>query len=85
MVPAISLNNFWRLQPSISSAVRHFKVSEIVIARRALDLGYISRKEFYDFYKAYANKEIKKERIKVMEETFMPRPKKDLVLLSLHM
>lgn len=60
LVPAISLNKFWRLQPNISSAARHFKVSEIVIARRALDVGHISKKEFYEFYEAYANREIKK-------------------------
>ena len=30
-----------------------FKVSKIVIARRLLDLKYISRKEFFDFYNEY--------------------------------
>jgi Zn-dependent peptidase ImmA (M78 family) len=60
LVPANFLNNFWRLRPNIISAARHFKVSEIVIARRALDLGYISKKEFYEFYEEYSNREIKK-------------------------
>lgn len=32
---------------------RHFKVSEIVAARRALDLALISMDEFLDFYHAY--------------------------------
>lgn len=60
LVPANSLNKFWRLRPNIISAARHFKVSEIVIARRALDLGHISKKEFYEFYEEYSNREIKK-------------------------
>ncbi|WP_018962465.1 ImmA/IrrE family metallo-endopeptidase [Sporolactobacillus vineae] len=29
---------------------KHFKVSEIVIARRALDLDFITRDDFFDFY-----------------------------------
>lgn len=32
---------------------RQFKVSTIVAARRALDLGLIQKKEFFDFYKDY--------------------------------
>lgn len=32
---------------------RQFKVSPLVIARRALDLGFINRNDFYEFYKAY--------------------------------
>ncbi|ADL08544.1 ImmA/IrrE family metallo-endopeptidase [Thermosediminibacter oceani] len=36
---------------------RHFKVSELVVARRALDLGYITKEEFIEFYKDYQAKE----------------------------
>jgi len=32
---------------------RRFKVSSIVVARRALDLGFISRDRFFEFYKQY--------------------------------
>lgn len=32
---------------------RHFKVSSIVAARRTLDLGFISRDEFFEFYHAW--------------------------------
>jgi len=39
---------------------RRFKVSEIVVARRALDLGLISREEFFDFYRAYQERERQK-------------------------
>ncbi|BCW92317.1 MAG: DNA-binding protein [Thermoanaerobaculum sp.] len=33
---------------------RRFKVSELVVARRALDLGLVSRDQFYEFYEAYS-------------------------------
>ena len=36
---------------------RDFKVSEIVIARRALDLGKINKSEFFKFYEEYLNRE----------------------------
>jgi Zn-dependent peptidase ImmA (M78 family) len=60
LVPARQLRDFW---PSIKqdperfqSIARNFKVSEIVAARRAIDLGLISRNEFLDFYRNYQNK-----------------------------
>ncbi|RZK01715.1 MAG: ImmA/IrrE family metallo-endopeptidase [Flavobacterium sp.] len=61
LVPANSLSTFWRLKPNINASARHFKVSEIVIARRALDLGFISKKDFYSFYEDYSNREIQKK------------------------
>lgn len=36
---------------------RRFKVSEIVVARRALDLGLISREQFFGFYNEYIEKD----------------------------
>jgi len=36
---------------------RRFKVSEIVVARRALDLGLIRRQEFFTFYELYLTAE----------------------------
>jgi Zn-dependent peptidase ImmA (M78 family) len=36
---------------------RIFKVSELVIGRRALDLGLISKQKFFDFYQEYMSKE----------------------------
>ena len=35
---------------TIRALSRRFKVSKIVVARRALDLGFIDKKTFYDFY-----------------------------------
>ena len=42
------------------AVARQFKVSEIVAARRALDLGLIGRKAFFEFYKAYLASERQK-------------------------
>jgi len=39
---------------------RHFKVSEIVVARRAFDIGFIKKNEFLAFYDNYLKKEKKK-------------------------
>lgn len=36
---------------------RRFKVSELVVARRALDLALIARTEFFQFYEAYLESE----------------------------
>ena len=53
LVPASSLIDIWQDKPSIDYAKRYFKVSPIVIARRALDLGLISRGTFFTFYNGY--------------------------------
>lgn len=42
---------------SFQAAARRLKVSEIVIARRALDLGAISRTQFFTFYNQYVKQE----------------------------
>ena len=56
LVPAYKLNEVW---PEISQKnnrflmiAKQFKVSPLVIARRALDLKLISKPEFFKFYKA---------------------------------
>jgi Zn-dependent peptidase ImmA (M78 family) len=53
LVPASSLIDIWEDKPNIDYAKRYFKVSPIVIARRALDLGLISRSAFFTFYNGY--------------------------------
>ena len=53
LVPANSLIKLWKETPSIDYARRFYKVSTIVIARRALDLHLISRKDFFIFYDNY--------------------------------
>ena len=61
LVPASLLCDFWpnvRQEPERFQAIaRHFKVSELVAVRRALDLGLITKSEFRDFYRDYQEKE----------------------------
>ena len=61
LVPAEELREFWasiRHHPERSQAVaRQFKVSEIVAARRALDLQLLTKREFLDFYQVYQEQE----------------------------
>lgn len=62
LVPAESFVKVWNTRPSIAITARYFKVSEIVIARRSLDLGYLTKAEFFAFYNEYSNREfLKKE------------------------
>jgi Zn-dependent peptidase ImmA (M78 family) len=59
LVPAAELRRVWDRQPSdpFEAVARYFKVSQIVAARRLLDLGLISRDEFFDFYRRYTSEE----------------------------
>jgi Zn-dependent peptidase ImmA (M78 family) len=62
LVPETSINRLWREEPNIPYMAKHFKVSQIVIARRALDLGKINKTSFFDFYNRYINQvQYKKE------------------------
>ncbi|HRP34060.1 MAG TPA: ImmA/IrrE family metallo-endopeptidase [Agriterribacter sp.] len=61
LVPAESFVKVWKARPGIANAARYFKVSEIVIARRALDLGYLTKAEFFAFYNEYSNRELLKK------------------------
>ena len=57
LVPATAFREVWPRVAADSDRfqriARHFKVSEVVAARRALDLKAISRDEFFRFYEAY--------------------------------
>jgi Zn-dependent peptidase ImmA (M78 family) len=61
LVPKNSFNEVWGHNPDIKYASRFFKVSEIVIARRALDTGNLSKKQFFAFYKEYSSREFTKK------------------------
>lgn len=61
LVPAEELRAFW---PSVKDnpgryqvVARQFKVSEIVAARRTLDLQLLTKREFLDFYQFYQERE----------------------------
>lgn len=53
LVPENAFHQAWKENPNLGEAARKFKVSQIVIARRALDLGKIGKAEFFKFYKDY--------------------------------
>lgn len=60
LVPQALLRDVWKDHPGIAAAAKAFKVSEIVIARRALDLNLITRAQFLSFYDDYINREFQK-------------------------
>lgn len=64
LVPAAEFENYWpqAVQDAEPFQViaRHFKVSPIVAARRAQDLGLIQQAEFLTFYRAYQEDERRK-------------------------
>jgi Zn-dependent peptidase ImmA (M78 family) len=53
LVPKDSFNRLWQERQEIPYLAKHFKVSPIVIARRALDLGKIEKPAFFSFYNSY--------------------------------
>jgi len=53
LVPTKAFKELWEHRQDLEYVARHFKVSKIVIARRALDLGVITRGEFFKFYEEY--------------------------------
>jgi Zn-dependent peptidase ImmA (M78 family) len=61
LVPGDELKTLWkeigRADQPFRAAARAFKVSPIVAGRRAMDLGLVSRKAFFEFYKAYMEEE----------------------------
>lgn len=65
LVPAALLKKQWETERKFGQLARIFKVSQIVIARRALDLGLVDREQFFAFYRqrqaAYRNRKEQEE------------------------
>lgn len=55
LVPKTSFDRIWKRESDIAYVAKHFKVSQIVIARRALDLGKINKTTFFEFYNNYVS------------------------------
>jgi len=57
LVPAEEMNPAWQEvrggEKPFERLARYFKVSPVVVARRALDMQLISRRAYFDFYKGY--------------------------------
>ena len=66
LVPAQDLRRQWaeaqEADEPFQFLARHFKVSPLVATRRALDLGLLQRKEFFDFYREYQADERRQKR-----------------------
>ena len=78
LVPESSFNEIWKGNPSIKYASRYFKVSEIVIARRALDTGKITKKQFFGFYEEYTTREFARKEIQSSGGDFYATTRKRL-------
>lgn len=61
LVPSQYFLDFWSETPQIAAAARHFKVSEIVAARRALDLGLIDKNNFFGFYNNFMSRHFERK------------------------
>lgn len=77
LVPAHEFDEVWKHKPNnFSYASRYFKVSKIVIARRALDTGKIKRHQFFDFYEEYSKREFAKKESQSSSGDFYATTKK---------
>jgi len=56
LVPEDDFNRKWEQIRDFEELAKFFKVSQIVISRRALDTGKISRDEFFEFYNEHITK-----------------------------
>jgi Zn-dependent peptidase ImmA (M78 family) len=57
LVPETLFIQFWQTNPSVWEAAKKFKVSPIVAARRALDLGKMEKSQFFSFYRSQQAKQ----------------------------
>ena len=61
LVPAAEIRDAWRDVAATGTAfenlARHFKVSPVVIGRRAMDLGLVEPEKFFSFYRDYTRHE----------------------------
>jgi Zn-dependent peptidase ImmA (M78 family) len=72
LVPSAEIKEAWpslaRLDHPFRALARRFKVSQIVAARRALDLGLMSRDEFFLFYREYQEELVEALRLRREED-----------------
>jgi len=80
LVPEAAFNRTWNERQEIPHLARYFKVSQIVIARRALDLGKINKTSFFKFYNDYIGQLRTRKRKKVSGGDFYATTRKRLSL-----
>lgn len=64
LVPRNLLFEALEIKQNIKELAKIFKVSQLVIARRLLDLGKISKDEFFRFYNEFSQREFEKKESK---------------------
>jgi len=84
LVPETRIHQFWQESADFEQLAKRFKVSQLVIARRAQDLGYINRKEFITFYEQYLSELAHKNDIKKSGGNFYATLKSRLNIRFLH-
>lgn len=66
LVPAVEIRAAWpevsRLDQPFEKLAGRFKVSPVVIGRRAMDLKLVDRDDFFRFYRDYTREEFRKKR-----------------------
>mgnify|MGYP000610323801 CR=1 FL=1 len=81
LVPENYLKDVWQEKQGFHQLAKYFKVSQIVVARRALDLKLISKTEFFGFYNNYIEGvKAKKENAKTSGGDFYATAKKRISL-----
>lgn len=78
LVPKKLFLKIWNANPSIISCSNYFKVSKIVIARRALDNSKLTYSQFIDFYNDYKQTEFHKKLKHASDGDFFANTKKRL-------
>jgi Zn-dependent peptidase ImmA (M78 family) len=78
LVPAEAFTKVWDQYKNVRQTARYFKVSEIVVARRALDTGKMSRQQFFAFYEQYKNREFDMKQAKSSGGDFYATTRKRL-------
>lgn len=76
LVPEKAFNEVWN--NNTGYLAKHFKVSEIVIARRALDTGKWGKPQFFSFYNEYKTREFQKKENQSSGGDFFATTKKRL-------
>ena len=82
LVPAESIREVWK--GDIKNTSRKFKVSEIVIARRAHDIGVLSDEEYKRFWFAYKSRPIVQQKEKSGGDFYLTSVKRVGKLFAIH-
>lgn len=81
LVPREALINEWS---DISSCAKKFKVSQLVVARRAHDIGLLSNSAYQDFYQRYRSRPIPAKKTSVGGDFYATSKKRVGRLFAIH-